>query len=1061
MPPWVSFLLIVIGIFVAPYVLGYWLANVLRMKDYAWKIAVVLGAISVASGIVWFGWPPQYGPDLNGGVIMVYEVDAEKLKEDQTVDMAELAGSIRMRLDPSGIKEITVRPYGQMQIEIIVPQASAEGGDEATREEEARIRSIITDIGSLEFRIVANRRDSRHQSAIELGEQLPRAIDEVVNIDNKPIAKFVPISADEVERFSSPDYLTRIGRDGKTKEILVIIDPYNVTGEYLNTARPGYDDRMRPSVNFTFNNVGAHYFNRLTSDNLPDQVGGLERQLAIILDGELFSAPSIQGVISDTGQITGNFTEAEVQHLSSILNAGKLPAALRKDPLSSNRTGPTLGRDTIEKGRIAMGFSLLAVMAIMAIYYRFSGLVSCVVLISNLVLILALMITFKAALTLAGIAGLVLGVGMAVDANVLIYERIREELDRGAALRMAIRNGFDRATRTIVDANLTTLITAIVLYVIGTDSVKGFAITLILGLLMNLFTAVFCARVFFDIAERKRWITNLKMMRLLDKTEIDFIGISRFAMVGSVLLIALGIAAVAIRGRSLLDIDFTGGVSVQAQFNSPQQIENVRKTVEQSESLPDVIVSELELEDEDENGLQFVINTSQQDVGTVESALFELFGSDLTTNEVTIGDLVTIPAKDADGSDAAPDADEEPTSSLWPSGVNALSALLNPRSAAVALGGALFLQDENEPSSEPAEGESTEDTTPTEESPAAEEASPAAETPSADRDGDVSAPDSSDPSDSADEAGEVDSSQQMQSVEEIEADLSRLFPGGTKASITLSRPLSYSSLDAAFEEVFREDVRYDLFTPENVGLDKSSEQPYSQWTVFVATPPAESKQFFDKVAQLVESQPYFPSSNKIGGRVAGGMREQAIVALIASQLFIILYIWIRFQRVVFGLAAVVAVIHDVLITLGIVALSLWLAGPLGYLLIDPFKISLATVAAFLTLVGYSLNDTIVVFDRIREVRGKDPKITSDMINTSINQTLGRTILTSLTTIVVLVILFVRGGTGIHAFTFVMLVGVIVGTYSSMFIASPVLLWLVKPSLRTQSALPQRAKQAAM
>jgi len=538
MPPWVSFLLVVLGIFVAPYVIGIWLANALRMKEYGWKIALVLGSISVATMVAVLGWPPQYGPDLNGGVIMVYEVDSEKQKEGQTVDMAELAGSIRLRLDPSGIKEITVRPYGKQQVEIIVPKASSAGGDDETREEEARIRKIITDIGSLEFRIVANRRDTRHQSAIELGEQLPRAVDEVTNIDGEDIARFVPVSDDEVERFTknTRDYLTRKGRDGKTTQVLVMIDPYNVTGEYLNTARPGYDERMRPSVNFTFNNVGAHYFNRLTSENLPDQVGDLHRDLGIILDGELFSAPFIQGVISNTGQITGSFTEEEVQHLCSVLNAGKLPAALRKEPISSHRTGPTLGRDTIEKGRIAMGISLMVVMVVMFSYYRFSGLVSCFVLISNLVLILGLMITFKAALTLAGIAGLVLGVGMAVDANVLIFERIREELDRGAALRMAIRNGFDRATTTIVDANLTTLITALVLYVIGTDSIKGFAITLILGLLMNMFTAVFCARVFFDIAERKRWITKLNMMRILNKTEIDFIRLSRMAMVGSVLM---------------------------------------------------------------------------------------------------------------------------------------------------------------------------------------------------------------------------------------------------------------------------------------------------------------------------------------------------------------------------------------------------------------------------------------------------------------------------------------------------------------------------------------------
>ncbi len=1037
MPPWVSFLLVVIGIFVAPYVIGMWLANVLRMKDYGWKIALVLGSISVAATIASLGWPPQYGPDLNGGVIMVYEVDSDKQKEGQTVDMAELAGSIRLRLDPSGIKEITVRPYGQQQIEIIVPQMSAGAGDDATREEEARIRKVITDIGSLEFRIVANRRDVRHQSAIELAELLPRAVDEVTNIDGKEIARFVPVNEEEAERFTknARDYLTRKGRDGKTTQVLVMMDPYNVTGEYLNTARPGYDERMRPSVNFTFNNVGAHYFNRLTSENLPDKVGGLERALGIILDGELFSAPSIIGVISDTGQITGSFTEEEVQHLCSVLNAGKLPAALRKEPISSHRTGPTLGRDMIEKGRIAMGISLVVVMIIMVFYYRFSGMVSCVVLVSNLILIIGMMIAFKAALTLAGIAGLVLGVGMAVDANVLIFERIREELDRGAALRMAIRNGFDRATTTIVDANLTTLITALVLYVIGTDSIKGFAITLILGLLMNMFTAVFCARVFFDIAERKRWITKLSMMRVLNKTEIDFIGLSRVAMVVSVLLITVGIAAVVTRGKNLLDIDFTGGVSVQAQFNESQQIETVREAVvSMPEMLPDVVVAELQMENS-EPGYQFVINTSQQDVGTVEQSLFKLFGEALTTNKMARAELELLPAVETT------DAKEESSSSILRRNANALVGLLNPRAALVAGAGPLMADDEKAvtqgEAGEPAQEE------PVDEKP---DAGDSAETPDETADDLLGLDDPLD---------ETDAIVDVQSVEEIEADLGKLYPGGTKTSITLSHTLSYGSLDDALASVLGDSVKYEFFTPENVGLEPTSEKPYANWTLFVAAPPEEAGPLLDKVAVYLESQPYFPSSSKIGGRVASGMREQAIIALLASQLFIIIYIWIRFQRVIFGLAAVVAVIHDVLITLGIVALSLWLAPWLGVLMIDPFKISLATVAAFLTLVGYSLNDTIVVFDRIREVRGKNPKITSGMINTSINQTLGRTIMTSLTTIAVLLILFVRGGTGIHAFTFVMLVGVMVGTYSSMFIASPVLLWLVKPALRSETAIAKK------
>ena len=173
------------------------------------------------------------------------------------------------------------------------------------------------------------------------------------------------------------------------------------------------------------------------------------------------------------------------------------------------------------------------------------------------------------------------------------------------------------------------------------------------------------------------------------------------------------------------------------------------------------------------------------------------------------------------------------------------------------------------------------------------------------------------------------------------------------------------------------------------------------------------------------------------------MQYQAFAAMLLSLIGIVLYIWIRFQKVAFGFAAVVALVHDVLITLGAIAVSFWLAKFLGVLLIEEFKISLTMIAAFLTIIGYSLNDTIVVFDRIREVRGKDPKLTSSMINTSINQTLSRTLLTSVTTLLVVLILYAIGGEGIHAFSYALVVGVLVGTYSSIFVASPTLLWITQ------------------
>jgi SecD/SecF fusion protein len=206
-----------------------------------------------------------------------------------------------------------------------------------------------------------------------------------------------------------------------------------------------------------------------------------------------------------------------------------------------------------------------------------------------------------------------------------------------------------------------------------------------------------------------------------------------------------------------------------------------------------------------------------------------------------------------------------------------------------------------------------------------------------------------------------------------------------------------------------------------------------------------------RLKEKMNEDPVWVSSSSVGARVAGDMIGRALGALFASLLCIIGYIWFRFQRVLYGFAAVAALVHDVLLTLGAIAVSYWLADAFGFLLIDPFKISLTVVAAILTIIGYSLNDTIVVFDRIRETKGKAPRLTGEMINTSINQTLSRTLLTSLTTLIVVVLLYWFGGEGIHAFAFALVIGVVVGTYSSIFIASPILLWLIERRDRPKTA----------
>jgi SecD/SecF fusion protein len=240
--------------------------------------------------------------------------------------------------------------------------------------------------------------------------------------------------------------------------------------------------------------------------------------------------------------------------------------------------------------------------------------------------------------------------------------------------------------------------------------------------------------------------------------------------------------------------------------------------------------------------------------------------------------------------------------------------------------------------------------------------------------------------------------------------------------------IDYERFKSLIQEVLQQSrtgaVAFDLANPEYApGISTA----FTEWEVKLALPAEEANAVLEKVKARLQESPYFPSSNEIGGKVAGGTRRQAMAALLASLFFIIVYIWVRFQRLVYGLAAVVALVHDVIITLGVVALTYWLAPILGFLLIDEMKIGLDVLAAFLTLIGYSLNDTIVIFDRIREIKGKAPWITEEMINRSV--------------IMGLLILYVIGGEGIHAFAFTMLFGVVTGTFSSVYIASPILLWL--------------------
>jgi len=943
-----------LAVVAVPTFLAWLITRQLRVASLWGRLATVLVALAAGLVVTNLGWPPRMGIDLKGGVILVYEIDAEKQPEDG-VSMDKLVAAVSRRVNPGGQKEVTVRQYGLNQIEVIVPEV-----DQAEVE---LIKRIVSSAGVLEFRIVANPQDPRHKDVIAKASRSPGT---QVSDGKRPIGRWVQIDAAKIDPTGDPSLVTRQAADGNP-EVLMVLDRFDVTGGYLSRASGGYDQNLQPCVNFSFNSQGAALFGTLTSQNLPDPANRLTSRLGILLDDVLLSAPTIRSTISSDGQITGSFKQADVEFLVGVLNAGSLPAALSKDPISEQKISPQLGADTIRSGAQAMLLATILVLSFMLAYYRFSGLVADLAVLLNIVLVLALMISIKAAFTLAGLAGLVLSVGMAVDANVLIYERMREELDRGASVRMAIRNGFQRAFSTIVDSNLTTLITGLVLFSIGTDQLKGFAVTLILGLTLNLFTAVFCSRVIFDLAEQTRLLKKLSMARLFGRTDFQFVRWVRPAVIGSLVFIAVGLAAAWQRGQGLFDIDFTGGTSVQIAFKPDQALE-IAAVREAVSDLPDVAVSSVTVGDAAAN-LRYKIDTSQRDAAAVEQALREAFPGRLATYSMGFGEIVSSAPKPA--ADAAADGNGESASDT---------------------------ADGNDPAAtaEATAAKSTED-------------------------------------------GAEDEVASLSTAVELD------FPQ------KINLPTLRETIEQAFAAAGHADAAFELTSPEMTTRLK----PYRTWSLSTTLDPETTRGVLEQVASKLAETPIYLSANTIGGKVAGNTKVTAVYALLASLVMIVAYVWLRFQNVAFGLAAVVALLHDVLVTIGCLALSIYVAPFLGWALVDDFKISLDVVAALLTTVGFSINDTIVIFDRMREIRGKSTTVTAEMVDRAVNQTLSRTILTSGTAFLATLILYALGGQGIHAFAFATMIGIISGTYSTIYIAAPIVLWL-QGRLGTAAAPTTRA-----
>ena len=332
---------------------------------------------------------------------------------------------------------------------------------------------------------------------------------------------------------------------------LLVVDPQEsrrITGRLLKNAGESFQD-SGPVVAFTFNQRGGLLMQRLTGKYQYRDGAGYHDLLAILLDDEVFSAPRINGVIGDSGVIEGIDTPQERKDLIDVLNAGALEVPLVQAPVSEFSVSPLLGIDVQQKGKTAIMIAAAAVFVFMLVFYHKAGIIADICLLMNIVLVLGVMSLIQATFTLPGLAGLVLTIGMAVDANVLIFERMREEKEKGSSLRLSIQQGFAKAFSTIVDANVTTLIVAVVLFQIGSDQVRGFAVTLFIGIVMSMFTSLYVGRAMFEILEKKRWMKDIGMMSIVPKTNINFLAGRGLATVVSAVLILGGMAAFVSRGQ--------------------------------------------------------------------------------------------------------------------------------------------------------------------------------------------------------------------------------------------------------------------------------------------------------------------------------------------------------------------------------------------------------------------------------------------------------------------------------------------------------------------------------
>ena len=743
-------------------------------------------------------------------------------------------------------------------------------------------------------------------------------------------------------------------------------------------------------VGFAFDAQGGQYFGELTGNNL-------QEPLAIVLDGRVISAPNINSRITDSGIIEGGqngFDMKELNYLVTTLAAGSLPAELSEEPIREQTVGPQLGRDNLVRGLIACAFGLVVVAAFLIGYYYLAGVVATIAVFLNMILIMGAMAMLPGAtITLPGIAGIVLTIGMAVDANVLIFERLREEQVRGLSLRMALRNAYDRAWSAILDSNVTTGITAAILVWLGSEEVRGFGLTLLIGIASSLFTALFVTRTIFGLMIDRWGVSKLSSLPLtfpkwdkLLRPNIDWMGKAWAFYTFSAAVIVLGLTAFGVKlaQGKMLDIEFTQGTSVQFDLKEPMDRDEVQKLINAvSERRPDDLPApNVVAVGSDRRTYELV--TPSANARAVRGAVLEALGDKLkvqlpssfsavdTTLDVATQANVVTPVENA----------EQKLPGLGNFAPEAL-----PRHAG---GVAIVLRDLDPP---------------------------------------------------------LSAAQVRDRIEQQRLSAAGDRETGSAASLRLD------VLDVPGAEAGGKPAVLVLASSGEFTYDAADRVKQDQWRDVVAGP------LWRVINDAINKPAGLQKVTNFDAQVASETKRDAFAALTLSVLVIMAYIWARFGNLKYGTATVVALLHDTLFTLAAIGIAHYVAPTVigGLLLIEPFRINLTLVAAVLTVMGYSMNDTVVVFDRIRENRGKYGHVSRQIINDSINQTLSRTLLTGGTTILTIFVMYVFGGSGIHGFTFALLVGILVGTYSSIAIASPILLL---GSGREQEATTPRNARAA-